>query len=68
MARRKAEHAAHSGFAFGDDEPVAFPVRRRVRLQGRKIVVEDERMPVIGIAGAARAQGARAKIAVRVMG
>ncbi len=68
MTRRKAEHTAASRFAFGDEQAVPFRVGRRVSLQRLKIIVEHERVRVVGIASAADAQVPRTEIAIRVMG
>ena len=68
VTRGKAQHATASRFAFGDKQPVGLRAGRRVGLQRRKIIVEHEGMQVVRVAGAVGAQGARAEIAVRVMG
>ena len=67
VAGREAEHPAEAGLAFGDDEPVLDPLRRRIGLERGEIVVEDEGVFVVGIARAARAKISGAEIAVRIV-
>ena len=60
----EADHAANAGLGFGDQQPLLLEgIQRSAGLESGKVVVEYESSGVCGVADAAGAGIARAKIA-----
>ena len=68
VARREADDAADTTFAFGTEEAVLHGRLGRVRPERREVVVEDERGVVVGVPMAVRPDVARAEIAIGEIG